>query len=103
MECAKNLRDSGGRRRTAIVELHSAVQRELPMPGARVTLPRRSQRRLRAALRIQFYKSVGDEREGARDVPVVGGCGVRGKVKRGGRGLEHGAQGAAVVRTGLCG
>src|SRR6266849_8882263 len=103
MECAKNLCDSYKRRRTAVMELHSLTQRELPAPGAPVTLPRQGQRGLRAALRIQFYESVADEREGACNVPIVGGRGVRGKVKRVGRGLHHDAQGAAVVRTGFGG
>jgi hypothetical protein len=54
MERAQNLRDGCGRGRAAVVELHSAAQRELPMPGARVTLPRHGQRGLRAVLGIEF-------------------------------------------------
>ena len=69
MECAQNLRDGRGRRGAAVVELHSAAQRELPMTGARVTLPRHGQRGLRAALCIESYQSVADQRERARERP----------------------------------
>src|ERR1039458_9376695 len=77
-----------------------ATQRELPMAGARVTLPRHSQRGLRAGLGIQLYESVADQREGARGVPVVGGRGIRGKVERVGRRLQHDAQSSSVLRAG---
>src|SRR5450755_1973885 len=99
MECAENLRYGFGRCRATVVELHAAAQCELPMPCARITLPRDGQRWLRAALRIQVYEGVADQREGARGIPVVGGRGVRGKLERVRRRLQHDAQSSAVVRT----
>ena len=81
------------------MKFHSAAQRELPMPGARITLPGHGQRGLRVILHIQLYESVADQGERARGVPIVGGRGIRGKFERFWRRLQHDAQGSAVART----